>query len=280
MAQCSSCNGDIRITINNGYSTNGYSTTSNLCSTCSTSSSTCSTCTDCNCSCNNCNEECPGGTTYTSCLVFNGDALDCLAEPITTATALNDVVEALAAAICVLEEGIVPDMCASLGTASIDCLEDVTITTPTDNQFLRYVTDEWVNSVIVLDDLDDVIITTPADNDTLEYNGTNWVNTPKPYLVYTAILTQSGAGVPTATILENTIGTITWSRLSAGHYRGTTAGLYVNNKTVGFTSIKDINSIVQASYTSVNNFDVNVQTATTGLDNDTWTMTIEIRVYN
>lgn len=275
---CNSCGStNIRITFDNSL-INGTSNSQTIttCSDCSTSS----TCSDSYSTCNNCTTECPQGSIWGSCITYNGDDLSCLAVPITTATALNDVIEALAAAICVLEEGIVPDMCASLGTVSIDCLEDVTITTPADDEFLRYVTDEWVNSTIALDDLSDVIITTPADNDVLTYNGTNWVNESKPYKVYTAILVQSGSGAPTATILENTIGTITWSRLSAGHYRGATSSLYVNNKTVGFTSIKDINSIVQASYTSVNNFDVNVQTATTGLDNDTWTLTIEIRVYN
>lgn len=124
MATCSSCNGDIRITINNGYSTNGYSTTSNLCSTCSTSSSTCSTCTDCNCSCNNCSSECPGGTTYTSCAVYNGDALDCLDIPLTTASPLNDIIEGLAAAICALETGGIPDICTALGDCTTDSLPE------------------------------------------------------------------------------------------------------------------------------------------------------------
>ena len=115
MSNCSSCGGDIRITINNGYATTGYNT-STLCNTCSTSSTSCSTCSNtCTCStCNNCTTECPGGTTYTSCVVYNGDDLDCLDVPITTATELNTVIEGLATAICALETGGVPDLCAAI----------------------------------------------------------------------------------------------------------------------------------------------------------------------
>ena len=46
----------------------------------------------------------------------------------------------------------------------------------------------------------------------------------RPYKVYTALISQSGASAPTATVLENTLdGSITWSRNSVGVYLGTLA---------------------------------------------------------
>lgn len=95
--------------------------------------------------CNNpCQSECYEGITSTNCIIYNGDALNCLDTPLTTASPLNDIIEGLAAAICVLE--VIPEtLCEQLAAVSIDCLEDV-------------------------------VLTSPADGDVLQFNGTNWVN--------------------------------------------------------------------------------------------------------
>jgi hypothetical protein len=58
------------------------------------------------------------------------------------------------------------------------------------------------------------------------------------YLVYTALLTQSGdensptQGIPQATVLENTLGgTVVWTRDGVGQYTGTLVGAFTLNKT-------------------------------------------------
>lgn len=52
------------------------------------------------------------------------------------------------------------------------------------------------------------------------------------YLVYTAILSQSGEQAPEATILKNTLsGTPAWSRTGVGNYKITLAGAFTANKT-------------------------------------------------
>jgi hypothetical protein len=44
---------------------------------------------------------------------------------------------------------------------------------------------------------------------------------------YRALLTQNGTNAPVATILENTLGgTVVWTRLAAGTYRGTLTGAF------------------------------------------------------
>ena len=54
----------------------------------------------------------------------------------------------------------------------------------------------------------------------------------RPYKVYTALLSQSGANAPVATILENTLGTITFSRIINGYYAASgTAGMFPVGKT-------------------------------------------------
>lgn len=55
-----------------------------------------------------------------------------------------------------------------------------------------------------------------------EYLGTNntLVPYPQPYRIYSALLTQTGTNNPVATILQNTIGTITWIRNATGAYEG------------------------------------------------------------
>lgn len=51
---------------------------------------------------------------------------------------------------------------------------------------------------------------------------------------YVALLTQSGTDAPVATVLENTIGNIAWSRNAAGQYTGTLNGAFTPSKTVAF----------------------------------------------
>jgi hypothetical protein len=51
------------------------------------------------------------------------------------------------------------------------------------------------------------------------------------FLVYTALLTQTGTSAPVATVLKNTLGTITWTYEAVGEYYANSSGLFVNNKT-------------------------------------------------
>lgn len=64
---------------------------------------------------------------------------------------------------------------------------------------------------------------------------TSLIATPT-YLVYTALISQSGTDAPTVVILENTLGApIVWTRIDAGIYNGTLAAPFLYDKT--FTSI-------------------------------------------
>jgi hypothetical protein len=52
------------------------------------------------------------------------------------------------------------------------------------------------------------------------------------YLVYTALLSQSGTDAPVATVLENTLGgEVVWSRGAEGYYVATLADTFTVNKT-------------------------------------------------
>lgn len=53
----------------------------------------------------------------------------------------------------------------------------------------------------------------------------------KPYKVYRALLTQSGTSAPTAIVLENTLGTVTFGYTGIGTYSVTATGLLTLNKT-------------------------------------------------
>ena len=51
------------------------------------------------------------------------------------------------------------------------------------------------------------------------------------YLVYTALLSQSGTDDPVATVLQNTLGgTVAWTRAAAGQYSGTKTGAFLDGK--------------------------------------------------
>src|SRR5690606_31966573 len=63
---------------------------------------------------------------------------------------------------------------------ALDDLTDVTISNPTDDQYLRYDGSGWVNETVStaasLDDLTDVTITNPTDDQFLRHDGSGWVN--------------------------------------------------------------------------------------------------------
>jgi len=54
----------------------------------------------------------------------------------------------------------------------------------------------------------------------------------RPYKVYTALLSQSGTNAPVATVSENTIGNIVWSRQGQGIYHATLNNGFPEGKTV------------------------------------------------
>jgi hypothetical protein len=103
------------------------------------------------------------------------------------------------------------------------------------------------------------------------------------YKVYTALLTQTGTDAPVATVLENTIGNITWEYFGTGIYNCKSIGNFIGNKTHflgvnGFTpqrlfcfSISDDNDTVQISITDLTGAYV---------DSSMYLNSIEIRVYN
>ena len=113
-----------------------------------------------------------------------------------------------------------------------------------------------------------------------------FTTTPK-YKEYVAILTQTGTSAPTATIISNTLGAVTFSRFIAGFYNINSSSLFTTNKT--FVSVP--NSTVNTGNISLNNVNITsnsvialetyntsgVRTEGTMLPNQ---IPIEIRVYN
>ena len=72
-----------------------------------------------------------------------------------------------------------------------------------------------------------ISISSNNTTDTITVSGT-----ASPYLVYTAILRQTGTDDPVATVLANTLSAdIVWTRTSAGVYFGTLSGAFTNGLT-------------------------------------------------
>ena len=80
-------------------------------------------------------------------------------------------------------------------------------------------------------------------------------NINSPYLKYVALISQSSTNAPSVTILENTIGSIVWTRSSAGVYKGTLAGQLTVTKTAFFISQSQPNGINELWQTIVYNGD-------------------------
>ncbi len=104
------------------------------------------------------------------------------------------------------------------------------------------------------------------------------------YKVYTALLERTGAVAPTATILENTLGIITFAYTGPGNYGILSSGLFTINKTFVLLQ-KQANGLpgntLGTLITSVNSISI-IQNTTAGANDDDWILPvcIEIRVYS
>jgi len=108
-----------------------------------------------------------------------------------------------------------------------------------------------------------------------------------PYLVYTALLSQSGTSAPVATVLHNTLGFVpTWGYTSVGWYASVNSGFTANTVIFMGQFYADPDPSLTAvtfttSRTPSSGGKVNVQSRGNGtLDNNLlYETAIEIRVY-
>lgn len=103
-----------------------------------------------------------------------------------------------------------------------------------------------------------------------------------PYKKYVANLLQSSTSDPSATVFENTLGNIVWSRLSTGLYKGTLNGAFTSaDMTYIIINNTTDPGLVSAYWYNTNQ--IRIETRDTSLDvlsDDLLTYsTIEIRVY-
>jgi hypothetical protein len=107
----------------------------------------------------------------------------------------------------------------------------------------------------------------------------------KPYKVYSALLNQNGTNAPTATVLENTLGDITFAYLADGTYSCNSNGLFTTNKTTGNSEIyysadNDKVYYMYSKYIDINEFRINSMYDTVAVDDALPGIFLEIRVYN
>jgi len=104
------------------------------------------------------------------------------------------------------------------------------------------------------------------------------------YLVYTALLSQSGTDAPTATVLENTLGgTVVWTWEDVGFFRGTLTSAFPSAKTWATASIDLVAAadefFARIARESDNLVKVQIFDAAVAAINGCNNMAIEIRVY-
>lgn len=105
----------------------------------------------------------------------------------------------------------------------------------------------------------------------------------RPYRVYTAVLTQFGTNSPEVIVLENTIGEIVWTRVSAGQYLGYLSTGFTNNKTALFYggSANQNNGYEFFIYRQdLNNLRIVTSSPYATQDSNFLPNTIEIRIYD
>lgn len=100
------------------------------------------------------------------------------------------------------------------------------------------------------------------------------------YKVYTATLNQTGTAAPVPTIMDNSIGSIIWTRTGIGTYSGTLSGAFTTGKTTVFLNpafgTGNVNAAQWITSSRIDIKTLNGLTPTDGL----LTTDIEIRVYS
>jgi hypothetical protein len=126
---------------------------------------------------------------------------------------------------------------------------------------------------------------TPTSGTTITVDGdlnVTGTNNIIPYKVYRALITQVDTAEPTAIVLENTLGEVTWSRVGLGIYLAASPGLFTEDKT--FLLMGRLNTLNRVDYTfyRANNNYAYIQTRANDIDSDSLlTKTaVEICVYD
>jgi len=127
-------------------------------------------------------------------------------------------------------------------------------------------------------------VASPFNTVTKNYNYTTFlfetVLNIKPYKTYVALLTQTGTNAPTAIVLENTIGTISFVYNSTGYFSAVSTGLFTIDKTACFIHEADGNTTVIAKAYTANLVTLISQIPTgTFVNGSINRATLEIRVY-
>lgn len=105
------------------------------------------------------------------------------------------------------------------------------------------------------------------------------------YLVYVALLSQSGTDAPVAAVLENTLGgTVVWSRDDVGSYIGTLTGVFTEGKTwasanASWDSAVKYGNISRSTDDTVHLYTSNDDSGGSVESDDFSKMSVEIRVY-
>ena len=103
---------------------------------------------------------------------------------------------------------------------------------------------------------------------------------PRPYKVYTALLTQTGTNAPVATVLENTLGgEVVWSYEGAGDYSATLLGRFTVDRTYATVNCPDNGYVAQIIRVNEDEVSLTINPSEDTVSN-TYPFTIEIRVYN
>lgn len=118
--------------------------------------------------------------------------------------------------------------------------------------------------------------TEATKNFTLEDIATFVGDSISKYTCYTAIMNQSGTAAPTATIMENSIGAIVWTRDSAGTYVGSLSHVFTENKTWITCVNQNSSKQVYCFWIDASTIGLETEDSTDGNVN----ASIEIRVYN
>jgi hypothetical protein len=103
-----------------------------------------------------------------------------------------------------------------------------------------------------------------------------------PYSSYTAILSQAGVAAPTASILANSVGTVTFGYTAVGQYTINSAALFTSAKTAFFVSMGGSafdDAFVIAKRISSSQYQLLVTAVGAGFSNAWSDLSIEIRVY-
>lgn len=198
----------------------------------------------------------------------------------------EEQISSLTASVVSLEQSIDDINTVIAGITASEALQDATVIAGLTASVIT-LTNNLASATASIATLNTNLASATASIATLSADVAGLTASVYKYKVYTALLTQTATASPVATILENTIGNIVFTRNDVGYYTGTLVSAFTAGKTIpySFSSAESWNNYrISCEREDSDSVTIYLESGTSGtpleISASGYEIFIQIKVYN